>query len=55
MKPTSFIAAMKHFFGFKAGQTLIQFNDELKALTPADRAYFANGLRREGYEIPSGV
>lgn len=55
IKPTSYIAAMKHFFGFKPEQTLMQFNDELKTLSPEDREFFKSGLRSNGYEIPAAV
>lgn len=51
-KPTSFLASMKHFFGYKDGQTLSEFSAEMKALTPADRDYFTIGLRQNGYQIP---
>jgi len=54
-KPTSFIAAMKHFFGFKPNQTLQEFSAEIKVLTPADKEYFAQGLRQNGYDIPTGM
>lgn len=53
--PSSFVSAMKHFFGFKEGQTLSQFSAELKELGPADREYFIVGLRQNGYPIPADV
>lgn len=52
MKKTSFVMAMREFFGFKEGQTLSQFSEELKALTPEDRAFFARELKTVGYEVP---
>lgn len=50
-KPATFTAAMKHFFGFKDGQTLTQFSAEVKQLSPDDRIYFANGLIADGYPL----
>lgn len=37
------IAAMK-FFGKKDGETIAQFSEECKALTPEDRTEMAQGL-----------
>jgi len=36
-KVTGFIVACKQFFGFKDGQTLLEFKTEVNALTPQDR------------------
>lgn len=44
LKPTSFIVACKEYFGFTPGQTLLQFKEEIAALTPKDRADLAEGL-----------
>ena len=51
--PTSYITAMKHFFGMKTGQTLTEFSVELKALSDDEREWFKQGLRENGYEIPA--
>lgn len=45
----SFTAAMKDAFGFAPGQGLKDFGDELKSLSPADRAYFSDLLNKEGF------
>lgn len=52
---TSFVVAMKKAF-CKPGQTLPEFNAELKALTPEDRTWYATQLGLTGVEIdPSTV
>jgi hypothetical protein len=43
-KPTSFIVACKSYFGFKPNQTLLEFKQEVAALTPEDRADMIPGL-----------
>lgn len=48
-KVTSFMVAMKDFFGLKDSQTLTGFNAEIKMLTDDDREYFKKGLREIGY------
>jgi len=48
---TTFIAACKDFFGFKPGQTLMEFRDEIKALTPADKDEIQAGLVQNGYKF----
>lgn len=48
-KPTSYVAAMKHFFGFREGQSLSQFSEEVKAA--GDREFWINGLNANGYSI----
>jgi hypothetical protein len=48
---TSFMAACKDFFGFKPGQTLTEFRDEIKELTPADRQAIQIGLIQNGYKF----
>lgn len=43
---TSFMSACKNFFGLKHGQkTPLQFGQEVKALTPEDRADMKHGLK----------
>lgn len=44
-KKTGFIAACKQFFGLLPGQTLAKFRDEMKALTPKDRADIYEGFQ----------
>lgn len=46
---TSFVGAMKDFFGFKEGQTLTAFSAELKTLSEEERNFFREGLRESGY------
>jgi hypothetical protein len=46
---TTFIAALKDFFGFQPGQGLMQFREEVKTLTEADRAELKAGLEKVGY------
>lgn len=48
---TSFAAAMKDYFGYLPGQDMRGFMEELRALTPEDRAYFRDGLKSVGYQI----
>lgn len=42
----TFTAAIMDFFGYKPGQKLMEFRDELKALDEKDRAYFARELEK---------
>ena len=48
---TSFIAACKDFFSFKSGQSLMEFRDEIKALTEKDKAELQAGLEQNGYRF----
>jgi hypothetical protein len=43
--------ALKDYFGYKAGQNLTDFMNEIKALTPEDRVYFKREFVKVGYEI----
>jgi hypothetical protein len=52
---TSFVGAMADFFGRKEGQSLGEFNMELKALTPEDRKFFFAGLKQNGYKFTDAV
>lgn len=45
-----FVAAMRDFFGNRPGNTIGDFAAELKALSVEDRAFFAEGLRANGYD-----
>ena len=47
MEPMSFVVACRNFFGQKPGQSLTEFQAELKALTPQDRREIAEGLSKE--------
>lgn len=47
----TFTKAIVEFFGKKPGQTLPEFMQEIKALTPADRAYFKAEFAKIGYVI----
>lgn len=53
MIQSSFIRACKEYFGFKPGQNLTGFMDEIKELTTADRDYFKREFVKVGYEITS--
>lgn len=46
----SFTIAMKEFFGYRPGEGLAQFQAELKALTPEDKTYFYEGLKKAGVD-----
>lgn len=46
-KTTGFMTACKRFFGMKTGQTLLEFRNEVGALTPADRAEMKPHLEKE--------
>ena len=50
-----FVIAMKEFFGYKPNQTLKEFSEELKLLTPADKLEFAEGLRTQGLDVSNPV
>lgn len=51
MTQMTFTKAVKEYFGFKPGQNLTGFMDEIKALTADDRAYFAREFAKIGIEI----
>lgn len=55
MKQLSFVAACKDYFGFKPGQTLLQFRDEIAALTTKDRQELSAMFKTVGIEIISGI
>lgn len=50
-KQMSFLAAAKDFFGLKPQQTAIQFLQETKALTEADKVEIKEGPVKQGYSI----
>jgi hypothetical protein len=52
---TSFVGAMADFFGRMEGQSLGDFNKELKSLTPAERAWFFVNLKSIGYKFTDSV
>ena len=47
----SLIVAMKDFFGMKEGQTLSEFQAEVKELSLKDKAEIKAGLETNGYKI----
>lgn len=49
--PVGLLAALRHFFGLKTGQSLQDFAGEVKALDDSDRAYFKRHLEAAGYSI----
>lgn len=49
--PVSFTKACVEYFGKKPGQTLPEFQQELKALTNADRDYFRVEFAKIGIEV----
>lgn len=51
MKKMGFVSFCKEYFGLKEGQTLTQFAQELKALTPKDKADLSAMAATVGYEI----
>lgn len=51
MSNCSFISAMKDYFGFKPEQKLMDFRNEIGALTPDDRKYFIVQLAKVGYTV----
>lgn len=46
----SFTIAMKEFFGYRQGEGLTHFQQELKALSNEDRQYFYDGLKAQGID-----
>lgn len=50
MSQKSFIAACKDFFGFKPGQTLTEFGNEIKALSHEEKMDLADGMRKIGID-----
>ena len=53
MKQLTFSMAMRDYFGLKPDQTLREFIEEMKALTPEDREEFKKLLTTVGYQIVS--
>jgi len=51
MVQMTFTKAINTFFGKKDGQTLMELQAEIKALTPEDREYFTREFRTVGIEI----
>lgn len=54
MQKMSFTKACKEYFGYKAGQNLAGFMEELKELTASDREYFTKLFPSVGIEIHVG-
>lgn len=53
-KRLSFVTAMLDYFG-KNGKQSSDFMNEMKALTPEDKAWFRSELATVGYEIVDTV
>lgn len=51
MQQMTFTKAIVEFFGKKEGQSPGQLMQEIKALTPEDRAYFKREFVKVGIEI----
>jgi hypothetical protein len=47
----TFVRAVNEYFGRKPGQNLTEFQAELKALTPEDRAYFIREFAKIGIVV----
>ena len=47
----SFTAACNNYFGRKPGQSLMEFQQELKALTQEDREYLKREFKKVGVEV----
>ena len=55
MEQVGFVSACNKFFGRKPNQTLKEFADELKLLTPEDRKELALRFPSVGYTITDVV
>ena len=53
MKQMTFLSAMREYFGMKPNQTAMEFMQEIKALSAAERDWFKSHLATVGYEIVS--
>ncbi len=51
MREMSFVLACKDYFGFKEGQTMMEFAGELKALTAQDKDDLSRYFETVGYKI----
>lgn len=51
VKKCSFVMAMRHHFGYRPGEGLKQFSEELKSLTAEDKAELKTLLTAEGFTI----
>lgn len=49
--PITLTKAIHEFFGKKPNQTLGEFQSEIRALTPEDRAYFIREFAKIGIEV----
>lgn len=54
-KKLSLVAALKDYFGMKPDQNAMGFMQEIKALTPEDKAWFRANLPSVGYEIVDAI
>lgn len=55
LKKMSFVLACNSHFGRKPGQSLQEFNQELKALTPKDRADLTEMFKAQGIDATQGA
>lgn len=52
MAEKSAVMVLKEFFGFKPGQSLIEFNEELKQLSASEKAELAQAAAEKlGYTV----
>lgn len=51
MEKVSFVVACKKFFGILPGQSLMDFQKEIKALTPKDKEELTAMFPSVGFEI----
>ena len=49
--PISLLALCRKFFGFKPGQSLTEFGEEFKAMSPEDKADLKKSFEAMGYTI----
>lgn len=49
--PVGLIALCKEFFGFRPGQSLMEFRDEFKALSSKDKDDLKKAFEEQGYVI----
>jgi hypothetical protein len=50
LKHVTFILACREFFGLKPNQSLQEFAQEIRMLTPDDRAQFIEMFKTVGYD-----
>jgi len=50
-KKATFAVALKEFFGLREGTTNKDFLTEMRALSPEDRAFYEQHLKKAGYDL----